>query len=99
MRIDCLTTSVTIFWRAFKANDTVYLVGLQEGIISPGQSVDFNNSTDSTLKMEIKRTDINGELILAPGTVFNNADSIEVNDNYMSIGMFVSAPTLKKQYR
>jgi hypothetical protein len=98
MKIECLTSATTIFWRAFNAADTTYLIGLQEGIISPGQSVDFNHPTQSTLKMEIKRTDIHGELILAPGTVFSNTDGIEVNDNYMSINMFVSAATLKKEY-
>jgi hypothetical protein len=93
MRIQSFTHA-TIFWRAFNPDDTVFHIGIQEGIISPNQYVDYNHPTKSKLKVEIKLDNINGEMILSPGHLMPNSGGIELHDNQIIVQKAVYIPTI-----
>jgi hypothetical protein len=92
MRIQSFASG-NLFWRAFNPDDTSYVIGIQEGIISPNQSVDYNHPTRHNLKIEIKIKDIHGELIL-PATLFPNSGSMDIHDNHLTLSKPVFVPNI-----
>lgn len=85
--------NVNLFWRAFNKNDTSFSVGVAEGIVSPGQHVDWDHS-QGELKLELKVENIWGAVVLAPGRVLLNSDDIEVHDSHYVVQTRIFAPKL-----
>ncbi len=92
MRIQSFA-SVNLFWRAFNKGDTSFSVGVAEGIISPGQHVDWNHA-HGALKLELKVENLWGAVILAPGRVHLNDDGVEVRDSHYVVQTRVFLPNL-----
>ena len=47
-----------VYWRAFKGDDTVYVVGLHQGEIDAGKSDSWRNDSFANIKVEVKTGDI-----------------------------------------
>ena len=68
----------TVFYRVFKADDTVYAVGLEEGLIASGKPKDFINWPEKEFKLELKKDGSLGPFIMKPGTAFTSDASYTI---------------------
>lgn len=66
-----------IFWRTFNPDDTVYIIGHQEGVLRSGQFENINHPS-GRFQLELKRDDIGGTFLNRPGAIFNNSDNAEL---------------------
>lgn len=67
-----------LFWRTFNEHDTVYWVGLREGILSTGQSVDINHPLPAW-QLELKQYNLQGPFVMEPGRLYTNEDNLIVS--------------------
>jgi hypothetical protein len=71
----------TIYWRAFKGDDTVYIVGLNQGSIAPKGTGEWRDDSFPNIKVEVKTGDIVfSKQVLAPaGRRFGMGDDLVVD--------------------
>ena len=76
-----------IYWRAFKGDDTVYVVGLAQGDIDKGQTGSWRDDSFSEIKIEIKYGDIvfsSGWPVRA-GRKFNMTDDLVFDGSNLDV--------------
>lgn len=73
MRITSRYENGTVFWRTFNREDAMYFVGLMEGNLSYGESLQYDHPA-GYFKMEMKSNGIFGGPIIAAGRVYSNND-------------------------
>ncbi len=71
-----------IHWRAFKGDDTAYVVGLQQGAIDPGHIGEWRDDSFSHIKVEIKTGDIvfSKQVLARAGRMFRMTDDLVVDN-------------------
>ncbi|HLK67927.1 MAG TPA: hypothetical protein VKU19_31055 [Bryobacteraceae bacterium] len=69
-----------VFWRAFKGDDTAYVVGLKEGSIDPGKTDNWVDDSFPEIKLEAKTgQNLFATKVLAPaGRRFKMTDDLMV---------------------
>lgn len=72
-----------IYWRAFKGDDTAYVIGLNQGAIDPGHIGKWRDDSFSQIKVEIKTGDIvfSKQVLARAGRRFNMTDDLVVDNN------------------
>ena len=72
-----------IFWRAFKADDTAYVVGKHQGSIAPEGTDEWRDDSFSKIKVEVKTGDIvfSKQVLAWAGRLFDMADDLVVDGN------------------
>lgn len=70
-----------VFFKIFKTADSVYLVGLQEGIIPHGKPGLFPNWREPTFKLELKVDSGVGAFLVHPGIVFDSTASYTIDSS------------------
>jgi hypothetical protein len=70
-----------IFWRAFKAGDTMYAFGLREGSIDPGHRDEWRDDSFPQIKLEVKTGSIllPKSVLAQAGRRFNMTDDLIVD--------------------
>lgn len=70
--------SEKIYWRAFKGDDTAYVVGLNQGSIDPNQVGSWRDDSFSDIKIEVKTGDIvfSKEVLVRAGQKFSMKDDL-----------------------
>ena len=69
-----------IFWRTFKADDTVYMVGLREGSVDQGKTGTWVDESFPEIKVEIKagNTPLAARMLVPPGKKYPMAADLVV---------------------
>lgn len=72
MNLTSLFDQGEVFWRTFDAADALYVVGLAEGVLRPGEGMNFTHDS-GLFQMEVKRgTSTAAPTIVRPGPAFRN---------------------------
>lgn len=81
MKIVSQYVTDNIYWRVFGAGDTLYGLGLKDGIIKPNGEVIYENA--STFQLEIKVGGVFGKVLKAAndGTIYSNNVELLVDSN------------------
>jgi hypothetical protein len=90
MKLTSNWTRGRLFWRTFAQGDTVYVVGLRQGFLSYGETVEVNNPS-GFFQMEIKRGDGFGSFVVEPGRSFRNDEELVIQDDERLISIEDSA--------
>ncbi len=71
----------TVHWRAFKGDDTAYITGLYQGVVSPGNSQTWRDDSYDTIKVEVKLGDIvfSSKVLAHAGRKFKMTDDLIVS--------------------
>jgi hypothetical protein len=75
-----------LFWRVFRPEDRAYLFGLQEGTLAPGQAAHIVIDGVASVQLELKRDQLLGTPVLAPGGQFRSGASLTVTDTALLDG-------------
>jgi hypothetical protein len=84
MKLTSNWTRGRLFWRTFTQGDTVYVVGLRQGFLSYGETVEINNPSGF---FQIKRGDGFGSFVVEPGRLFRNDEELIIQDDGTLIGI------------
>ena len=86
MKIKNLSGS-KIFWRVFKGDDTVYMIGLADGNIDGGQTGSWRDDSFSEIKVEIKEggKGVFAKELVRAGRKFNMTDDLVFDGSNLDI--------------
>jgi hypothetical protein len=71
-----------LYWRLYGPDDTSYAAPLpgRDGILSYGQTIFLEHGSLTALQLELRRGDLVGQQLIAPGTRWENGASLEMRD-------------------
>jgi hypothetical protein len=71
-----------LYWRLYGPDDSSYLAPLpgEDGLLQPGQTIFLEHAQLPALQLELRRGDILGQQLVAPGARWDNAASLEMRD-------------------
>lgn len=72
-----------IYWRAFKGDDTAYVVGLHQDTTDPGKESSWRDDSFPDIKVEVKLGDIvfSSKVLASAGRRFQMTDDLVVSSN------------------
>jgi hypothetical protein len=65
-----------VFWRIFKADDTVYVIGLYESLLDSNKTGSWRDDSFPNIKVEVKSGHIFGDMLARAGTKFQMTDDL-----------------------
>jgi len=73
----------TVYWRAFKKDDTAYLLGLKQGSVNPGKIDTWRDDSFPEIKVEAKTGDIvfYKKWLASAGQLFKMSDDLVITSN------------------
>lgn len=71
-----------IYWRLYGPDDTTYAAPLpgEDGFLQPGQTIYLEHGTLTALQLELRRNDMLGQQLVAPGARWGNGSALEMRD-------------------